>query len=163
MQQWEFFRVPVNNGDEVVTDFNRFLRAHRVLSVHREFVAQGENSYWALAVEFLSDGGEAARRGETKRQKVDYRQLLSPEDFVLFVRLRDWRKNVAEQEAVPVYTIFTNEQLAEMARRRCPSKSALAGIDGIGKGRVDKYGEQVMTVLRGTEDETGGEPLPEDR
>ena len=29
-------------------DLNRFLRSHRVLTMHREFVAQGDNSFWAL-------------------------------------------------------------------------------------------------------------------
>ncbi|GAB6084357.1 hypothetical protein JCM30471_32710 [Desulfuromonas carbonis] len=57
MQQWQFFRVPVNNGAEAASEFNRFLRGARVLAVHREFVVQGESSYWALAVEFLISGG----------------------------------------------------------------------------------------------------------
>ncbi|WP_197463733.1 HRDC domain-containing protein [Desulfuromonas sp. DDH964] len=147
MQQWQFFRVPVNNGAEAAAEFNRFLRGARVLAVHREFVVQGESSYWALAVEFLSEGGVAARRESGKRNKVDWREVLSPEDFALYARLREWRKKVAEEEAVPVYTIFTNEQLAEVAQRRCASAAALAEIDGIGKGRIERYGNNLLAVL----------------
>jgi hypothetical protein len=49
----------------------------------------------------------------SKRAKVDYRELLSAGDFVLFAKLRILRKGMAEREAVPAYALFTNEQLAE--------------------------------------------------
>jgi hypothetical protein len=50
--QWAFYRIPVTGGDESA-DLNRFLRSVRVLTVHREFVGQGDASFWALAVEYL--------------------------------------------------------------------------------------------------------------
>lgn len=65
----------------------------------------------------------------------------------MFVRLRQWRKTAAAEEGVPVYTIFTNEQLAEVARLRPSSKAALGEIEGIGEGRVTKYGEAVLQAL----------------
>lgn len=111
MQQWEFFRIPVNGSDEAEENFNRFLRARRVLAVHREFVAQGECSYWALAVEHLADAANTMSRKENiKKEKTDYRQILSQADFTHFAALREWRKQVAQSVAVPVYTILTNEQ-----------------------------------------------------
>ncbi|OQX16461.1 MAG: hypothetical protein BWK76_11595 [Desulfobulbaceae bacterium A2] len=42
----------------------------------------------------------------------------------MFARLREWRKARAEAEAVPVYTIFTNDQLAEIVRLRCSTQAA---------------------------------------
>ena len=72
--------------------------------------------------------------------KVDYKEVLKPEDFEVFSRLRDWRKAEAEQEGVPVYGVFTNEQLAEMVRQRAGTKAALKGIAGVGEARVEKYG-----------------------
>jgi hypothetical protein len=47
------------------------------------------------------------------RPKIDYKDVLKPEEFEVFSRLRDWRKSVAEKEAVPGYTVLTNEQLAQ--------------------------------------------------
>jgi superfamily II DNA helicase RecQ len=78
---------------------------------------------------------------------VDYKQILSPEDFAVFVKLRQWRKTAAEKEGIPVYTIFTNEQLAEIARLRVGSKTELGRIEGIGEGRLKKYGDEVLQVL----------------
>lgn len=160
--QWQCFRVPVNNRDAAEEEFNRFLRGHRVLAVHREFVAQGESSYWALAVEYLpGEGGDDARREAGKKEKVDYKELLSPEEFARFVRLREWRKAAAQAEAVPVYIILTNEQMAEIARADCRSLRQLGAIDGIGPGRLEKYGKGVLEVLNGGRREAGGESLPE--
>jgi superfamily II DNA helicase RecQ len=57
-------------------------------------------------------------RRSTKKGRIDYREILPSEDFLVFVKLRDLRKQMAQAEAAPVYTIFTNDQLAEMVRRR---------------------------------------------
>ena len=146
--QWSFYRIPVTGG-AASEELNRFLRSVRVLTVHREFVGQGDASYWALAVEYLpaTDSTQPVMRGISS--KTDFKALLPPEDFALFARLREWRKQIANTEALPVYAIFTNEQLAEMARRRCTSPAALREIDGIGQGRLDKYGRAVMEVIGG--------------
>ena len=144
--QWSFYRIPVTGG-AASEELNRFLRSVRVLTVHREFVGQGDASFWALAVEYLpaTDSAHPVIRGVSN--KIDFKALLPPEDFALFARLREWRKQTANTEAVPVYTIFTNEQLAEMARRRCTSLSVLREIDGIGQGRLEKYGSAVIEVI----------------
>jgi len=163
MQQWKFFRIPVNGPDDAEESFNRFLRSHRVLAVHREFVAQGECSYWALAVEHLADVVNTVPRKENiRREKPDYRQILSPDDFARFATLREWRKQSAQAVAVPVYTILTNEQMAEIARNNCRTKADLERIDGVGQGRIEKYGSEILALLLEKSDETGREPVPHD-
>lgn len=148
--QWAFFRIPVT-GDSPAEELNHFLRSVRVLVVHREFVAQGDASFWALAVEYQSAeatvASHSSRRDSDRR--VDYKSVLSADDFTLFARLREWRKEQANADAVPVYTIFTNDQLAEMAKRRCSTVAALGEIDGVGQGRIEKYGQMVLAVLTG--------------
>ena len=46
-------------------------------------------------------GGQ--RGGASERGRVDYREVLSPEQFALFVKLRALRQGIAKDEAVPVY------------------------------------------------------------
>jgi len=161
--QYKFFRISAVMPDEAAEDFNRFLRRNRVLNVNREFVSQGENSYWALAVEYLSgENGTPVDKKPRPRNRVDYRELLNSEDFALFVRLREWRKETSEQEAVPVYTIFTNEQLATISQQRVKGRNQLAEIDGVGKGRLDKYADAVLEIIAGDNYEEGGEPVSAD-
>ena len=102
---------------------NAFLRGHRVLAVKKEFVPDGENSFWTFCVEYLegTPAGGAAPGG--KLPKVDYKEVLKPAEFEVFSRLREWRKGVAEKEGVPVYVVLSNEQLAQMVQKRVPASS----------------------------------------
>lgn len=147
--QYKFFVVPIKDSVEVESDLNRFIRSKRVLTVHREFVCQGENSFWVMAVEYLSHNDKKENK-EIRKGRIDYKEILPPEAFSMFVKLREWRKEIAAQEAIPLYTIFTNDQLAEIAKKRIESKSDLHRIAGIGDARVKKYGDDIIRVL--TED-----------
>lgn len=67
-----FFSFPALGDPAREEELNRFLRSHRVLAVHRELVAQGMNSYWALAVECLEGSPpSAAGAGRSGGARVD--------------------------------------------------------------------------------------------
>jgi hypothetical protein len=69
-----FYSIPARGDAGLQEDLNRFLRSHRVLTVHREFVGQEDNSFWAMAVEYME--GPAPSGAETMRggkQRLDYR------------------------------------------------------------------------------------------
>ena len=53
--------------------------------------------------------------------KIDYRAVLDERTFALFSHLREIRKALAEKEHLTPYAVFTNEQLAEVAKVRCSS------------------------------------------
>jgi len=145
---YRFFYVPVHFSEWAEEELNAFLHSHRVLRVERRFVEAGENSYWSFCVDY-AEGGE--RRGPARQQagksKVDYREVLSPEEFEVYAKLRELRKEIAGEESVPVYMVFTNEQLAEMVRRKVASKEGLEKIEGVGPARVDKYGAKMLELL----------------
>ena len=48
---------------------------------------------------------------------------------------------------MPVYTIFTNEQLAQMVKTRASSKGDLEKIAGVGDARIEKFGARIVEVL----------------
>ena len=144
--QLKLFILPVKNLAAPEGEMNGFLRAHRVLAVKKEFVADGENSFWTFCVEYL-DSAVGAATWPGKGPKVDYKEDLKPEEFEVFSRLREWRKAAAEKEGVPVYAVLTNEQLAQMVRKKVSSKAGLKEIEGVGEARIEKYGEAVLRVL----------------
>ncbi len=47
-----------------------------------------------------------------------------------------------------MYTIFTNEQLAKIVENRVTSKAGLLEIDGVGEGKISKYGLAVLKVVQ---------------
>ena len=74
--------------------------------------------------------------------------MPSEDDFNLFAALRQWRKTQAEADGVPLYAVFTNEQLAAIARQRCDTATALGSIEGVGPARLQRYGAAVLDSLR---------------
>ena len=145
----KFFTIPIKNTDEPEAEINRFLSGHRVLAMDRRFVENGENSFWTLAVEYLHGPDDTRDGGKPGKPKVDYKEVLSPEDFTVFSRLREVRKKLAEAEAVPVYAVLTNEQLAAMASARPANKTDLLKVEGIGEAKAEKYGGPLLAVTQG--------------
>ncbi len=130
---------------------NAFLRSHRVLKVDREMVQRDLAPCWAVCVEYMDGaaavgpGGRGSQRTDDK--KVDYKAVLSEGDFAVFSLLRDLRKTLAEAEGVPVYAIFTNEQLAKFAQSRAQSQADLQKVDGVGEAKIEKYGSRVLDAI----------------
>lgn len=165
--QYKFFIIPTANTEEAEAELNRFIRSVRVITTHREFVSDGRNSFWGMVVEYLKDSfrEESAEAG---KKRVDYREVLSPEDFTVFSKLREWRKHAASQEDIPVYAVLSNEQMAKIVENRASTKAALKEIDGIGDARIRKYGEAVIKIIaesfenKGLNSETERQTVPSD-
>jgi superfamily II DNA helicase RecQ len=145
---FEFIQIPANGQGNAKEELNKLLRGGRIASVRKEFVPNGEDSFWAFCVEYL-DGpsGTMGMRGSGSGPRPDYKELLNDADFARFARLRDLRKGIAERDAVPAYSIFTNEQLAAMVTGKVASITALGSIAGIGAARIEKYGAVFLAAL----------------
>jgi len=170
----QFFVVPVHDDGTAAHDPNGFLASHKVLAVERQFVAEGGDSFWAICVDFWQSAGGPSRpggggsRGAGNQSRIDYKERLPPSEFRVFLKLREWGKQTAQAEAVPVYAIFTNEQLAQVVSSKVTCKADLAKIEGIGEARVEKYAEALLAALEAItgqtslskgDDETAGKPV----
>ena len=144
----KFFKIPVSDPVNAETELNTFISQHRIAHIDRYFVADGANSFWSICLTWLESESALAGSLPKRKNKIDYREVLNEADFALYARLRDLRKTIAEQEATPVYNIFTNEQLAAIVQQRIVTKSALLAVEGVGQTRVDKYGNIFMDTLK---------------
>jgi superfamily II DNA helicase RecQ len=149
---YRIFVVSARDEGAATAELNGFLRSHRVLAVDRRWVKQDGECYWSFCVDYLESGaGRSVPGGKNGdgagRPRVDYREILSPEDFSVFARLRQVRKELAQADSSPVYTVFTNEQLAQMVRGRTTTRAALEKIAGVGEARIEKYGPRMLEIL----------------
>ena len=65
-----------------------------------------------------------------------------------FEALRGWRRDRAKEQGVPPYVIFQDKTLVEIALQ-CPRDAfELGRINGVGAGKLDRYGEAVLETLR---------------
>jgi hypothetical protein len=87
---------------------------------------------------------EAARR---LRQDGDPFVGMSADDRRVGDALRQWRSQRARKDGVPPYLVLTNRELVRVAHNRPPSFAALQALDGIGPGRVERYGQGILEVL----------------
>jgi ATP-dependent DNA helicase RecQ len=144
------------------------LQKHEWQSVFRQLVAQGH-----LAVDVEGHGGlhfgetgAAVLRGEVP---VEFRKetaalaggrrrasrgaaaaeasALSPGDEALWQRLRNRRLDLAREQGVPPYVIFHDATLVDMIRRRPRSLAELGEIPGVGRSKLERYGEIFLKVI----------------
>ena len=150
---YRFFHIPVTEQQESTEALNSFLQQHRILSCKESFVEAGINSYWAISVTYLFEGQSAisiqekAKGDYSKKPDIDYKEILDDDDFLVFSRLRNLRKELSQEAGVPSYVLFTNAQLADLVTEKVVSKEQMLAIKGIGKSRVTKYGEPFLKLL----------------
>ena len=85
--QYKFFGIPAADAEQAEADLNRFVRGHRVITVHRELVREAGAAYWALCVEYLEGAGGSASGKAGGRPRVDYAEAARHvEPLIAFVR-----------------------------------------------------------------------------
>jgi len=152
--KFKWFRYPVD-GDGNFAELNEFLASHPVTTLRKDWV-QGQHSAILVFLVEYSEGTET-RSSQERAGSSDATKGLDDFELALFNRLRDVRKQIAEAEAVPVWSLFGNQALRLVVKQRPESLDALAAIPGVGKTRADKHGERLLSVLR---DVTPGSGVP---
>lgn len=141
-------------------DLIAFVDSRDVLSVHEHFFVHEQTPTWALLVSYR----EIRRPGERDRaaeSRTDWRAELADDARSLYDALRKWRTERSKREGRPPYVLFTNRQMAEIARRRPQTDTALLEIEGIGEAKVRDWAEDVLSVVRAHADAATAGPAPE--
>ncbi len=69
-------------------------------------------------------------------------------DSVLFDLLKGLRKSIAKQKDLPPYVIFQDPSLEEMAVVYPTTKEELGQINGVGQGKVQKFGLPFINAIK---------------
>ena len=149
-KKFKFFTISALASEQDEERLNQFCSLHRVVSVKQQWAAQGNESFWSVCISYIEGREEIVSKSlknNANRGRIDYKEVLSEQDFVIYAELRNLRKSIAESEGIPVYAIFTNEHLAEMVTQKVITLDSLASIAGIGQARMDKYGVRFIAEL----------------
>lgn len=141
--QVKLFYVPIMGGEEAEEQLNRFLRGNRVLKIEKAFSQLAGLNGWSFCVEYLQ--GTVVTKKQQK--KVDYKNELSPAVFKRFERYRKIRRTLAKEDAVAAFIVFTNKQLADMAKVEKLTLAAMQKISAVGPKRIEKYGARFLKAL----------------
>jgi hypothetical protein len=88
----------------------------------------------------------------------DYSAISENSD--LYARLREWRRQRAEQDEVPAYCVMHNSALLGVAAEVPHTKKQLLAIQGIGRKTVEKYGQDLLAVVEDYAASGGEVPIP---
>jgi ATP-dependent DNA helicase RecQ len=144
--KYAVFTVNIKHPD--TDELNIFLNRHRIVNVSKKFIQDDSSSYWTFLIEYIEKQGMPEKQKAGKKSNIDYREILSEDDFKRFAALRDLRKTVAEKDSIPVYNIFNNAQLAEMVTRNILTLENMRRIPGIGESKMEKYGDLFLKKLQ---------------
>ena len=90
--------------------------------------------------------GRKQKRGS--RKKAGAAAMLSEKDLELFETLRVLRREIAGEEKVPPYMIFSDKTLALMSAAHPANLEEILRISGVGEFKLQKYGERFLQVIR---------------
>lgn len=150
--QIKFFTIPITAVSDHNEEINSFLRVNKVVEMEKQLIQTPNGVYWCMYFSYLP----STVTDNSSKEKIDYMKTLEPEVFNRFSKLRELRKKIASDEGISAYVIFTDAELAEIAKLTDISISKLKGIKGIGDKKVGKYAESIVKVLKAESDETSG-------
>ena len=90
--------------------------------------------------------GRKQKRGS--RKKAGAAAMLSEKDLELFETLRVLRLEIAGEEKVPPYMIFSDKTLALMSAAHPANLEEILRISGVVEFKLQKYGERFLQVIR---------------
>ncbi len=138
--QFKVFTVPAVSGEEQNTALNNFLASHKIIEVQNIF---SEKGFWTFCVRYtLGEKKQMPQQG-----KKDYKNELSEEEFARFSALRLARKQIAADEGLPAFAVFTDAELAEISKLKELTPAVLLNLEGIGKGRVENFGKKIIAIV----------------
>jgi ATP-dependent DNA helicase RecQ len=146
------------------TPIREFSQDKEILQIRDHLLIRNEIPYLVLVIKYYPFRVEAqashsrpfdknnaisSTSGENRENRPpaeNWRKDLGDADLALFNRLRDWRSERCKKDGVPPYLIFTNAQLAGIAKLKPQSLTGLASVDGVGRGKIDRYGPEVLEI-----------------
>lgn len=150
VKQFRFDRLSTyglmkSDSQKKVSELIDFLTASNYL------VADG-GQYPVLKV---SAAGIDVLRGQQqvfRKAAVQAKQSL-PVNDELFEQLRQVRRELAESQGVPPFVIFSDRTLRELCTTMPTTLDEMLSVHGIGESKIEKYGEQFLSILIEHEDE----------
>ncbi|GAL68632.1 ATP-dependent DNA helicase RecQ [Jejuia pallidilutea] len=97
---------------------------------------------------FLELRAKSVFSGKEKPKKQRKTVINGTSNVELFETLRLLRNDIAEEQDLIHYQIFSQKTLYEMCETLPTTKQELLEVNGMGKRRVGKYGDAILKVIR---------------
>ncbi|MCY7996622.1 DNA helicase RecQ [Bacillus spizizenii] len=122
-----------------ISDFIEFL-------ISDDFIRMSDGTFPTL---FVSSKGRNVLRGELSiKRKEALKAAAITENDELFERLRMVRKEIAAEQGVPPFVVFSDQTLKEMSGKQPVNDEELLSIKGVGEQKRAKYGRLFLQEIQ---------------
>lgn len=105
----------------------------------------GNSVYWSICISYLC--ANQVENNLNNSKKIDYKEILNDSEFQKFSQLRKIRKQIADDDAVPAFAVFTDFELSKIARADSVTVATLGKIKGVGAKKIEKYGRKMCEIF----------------
>ena len=141
--QIQLFTIPVLCLTDQNEELNKFLRNNKILELEKHLLQLTSGAYWCYHITYTDEG----KKDFYPKEKIDYKETLTDEEFQRFSKLRETRKKIAIEDAVSAFVIFSNAELSEIAKLKSPDVNNIRSVKGVGDKKAEKYGERLLNGL----------------
>lgn len=95
----------------------------------------------------ITDEDNLLERAVKTKKKAKGMKSLTSAGFKLFDKLRGVRLEIAREESMPPYIIFSDKTLIDMAVKVPVNKQEMLNVSGVGENKYNKYGERFISIV----------------
>lgn len=122
-----------------VSNFIEFLIAERLLLVY-------PGQYPTI---YVSEEGKSVLLGKRRVfRRTAIEQPKIKENNPLFEVLRALRKQIADDERVPPFVVFSDKTLHDMCDKKPVTEETFLEVSGVGQSKLEKYGLSFITTIK---------------
>lgn len=113
-----------------------------------------KNPEASVSIKITDEDKQPEKTAKTKK-KAKSVETLTSSGYKLFERLKKLRLEIAREESMPPYIIFSDKTLIDMAAKMPASKPEMLDVSGVGENKFAKYGERFLGVIEEYRREVG--------
>ena len=98
----------------------------------------------------ITDEDKLPEKAAKPKKKAKGTESLTSAGFQLFDKLRALRLEIAREEKMPPYIVFSDKTLIDMVAKAPSNKEEMMNVSGVGENKFAKYGERFLFVIKET-------------
>ena len=116
-------------------------------------VLNNEETVWMkLVKEQNNSEKETPKKSRKKKNTLAGTGEFTESEETLFETLRRLRAQIAKEEKVPPYIVFSDKTLTHMCIVKPEDKEEMLSVSGVGEFKYEKYGERFLEAIRNQAD-----------
>lgn len=113
----------------------------------KEIIEENKQIMMKLAKESDKQAKEPQSRNKKNKTGILGNQQFTEKEESLFESLRTLRTEIAREEKVPPYIVFSDKTLTHMCVVKPKTKGEMLKVSGVGEFKFEKYGERFLRCI----------------